>query len=76
VGGIVDAVVDGDTGFLVAPRDPTALAAAIERLLIDPERRRELGKAAARRARAQFHVNYVLPSLESLYDRLLSASAR
>jgi glycosyltransferase involved in cell wall biosynthesis len=76
VGGIVDAVVDGDTGLLVPPRDPTALAAAIERLLIDPERRRELGRAAARRARAQFHVNHVLPALESLYDRLLSASAR
>jgi glycosyltransferase involved in cell wall biosynthesis len=76
VGGIVDAVVDGQTGFLVAPRNPVALADAIEQLLINPGRRRELGAAAARRARAQFHANHVLPSLESLYDRLLASRAR
>jgi glycosyltransferase involved in cell wall biosynthesis len=34
VGGIVDAVVDQHTGFLVPPRTPSAMASAIERLLI------------------------------------------
>jgi glycosyltransferase involved in cell wall biosynthesis len=76
VGGVGDAVVDGETGLLVPPRLPAALAAAIEQLLIEPERRREMGAAAARRARAQFHASRVLPTLESLYDRLLSARAR
>jgi glycosyltransferase involved in cell wall biosynthesis len=76
VGGIVDAVVDGQTGLLVAPRQPAALAGAIERLLIDPALRRHWGDAAARHARAQFHANHVLPSLESLYDRLLARRAR
>ena len=76
VGGIVDAVVDRQTGFLVPPRAPAALAGAIEQLLTAPALRRQFGEAAARRARAQFHANHVLPSLESLYDRLLSARAR
>jgi glycosyltransferase involved in cell wall biosynthesis len=76
VGGIVDAVVDQHTGFLVPPRTPSAMASAIERLLIEPELRRQLGEAAARRARAQFHADQVLPALESLYLRLLSMRAR
>jgi glycosyltransferase involved in cell wall biosynthesis len=76
VGGIVDAVVDRQTGILVPPGTPTAVAGAIEQLLMAPGLRRQLGEAAARRARAQFHANRVLPSLESLYDRLLSTRAR
>lgn len=76
VGGIVDAVVDGQTGFLVAPGTPSAVATAIERLLIEPGLRRQLGEAAARRARARFHADQVLPALESLYLRLLSTRAR
>ena len=76
VGGVVDAVVDGQTGILVPPRRPGPLADAIEQLLIDPDFRRGLGDAGARRARAQFHASHVLPSLESLYDRLLSSRAR
>jgi glycosyltransferase involved in cell wall biosynthesis len=76
VGGVVDAVADGETGLLVPPRQPAALAAAIEQLLTQPERRRAMGAAAARRARAQYHARLVLPSLESLYERLLSARAR
>lgn len=76
VGGIVDAVVDRQTGFLVPPRAPDALSGAIEQLLLGPGRRRQFGEAGARRARTQFHADAVLPSLESLYDRLLSTRAR
>jgi glycosyltransferase involved in cell wall biosynthesis len=76
VGGIADAVVDDETGLLVPPGDPAALAAAIEQLLINPERRCQLGAAGTRRARAQFHASQVLPSLEGLYDRLLESRAR
>ena len=54
VGGLMDLVVDGETGLLVPPRDPGALRAALERLLGDPELRRRLGEAAQARARAHF----------------------
>jgi len=51
VGGLLDLVVDGETGITVPPRDPTALRSALERLLADPELRRRLGAAGRARAR-------------------------
>ena len=45
VGGLTDSVVDGVTGILVPPRDPAAIADALEALHAEPERRRRLGRA-------------------------------
>ena len=50
VGGAVDAVADGESGLLVDPRDPVAVADAITRLLLDRALAERLGKAGARRA--------------------------
>jgi phosphatidyl-myo-inositol dimannoside synthase len=50
VAGALDAVLDGETGLLVDPTDPMAIAGAITRLLLDPEMARKLGAAGARRA--------------------------
>lgn len=52
--GVQEAVIDGECGVLVAPRDATALAGALERLLMDPARRRELGSSARGRVIARF----------------------
>jgi hypothetical protein len=49
VGGIPEMVADGETGELLDPEDPEALAAAIDRLLDDPERLREMGSAGYER---------------------------
>jgi phosphatidylinositol alpha-1,6-mannosyltransferase len=49
-GGARDAVLDGETGLLVDPRDHLAVAEAISTLLSDGERSRAMGRAAARRA--------------------------
>jgi len=57
VAGIPEAVVDGVTGILVPPRDPNKLAAALVSLIGDPERRRQMGLAA--RKRAEEHFNYL-----------------
>ncbi|TKJ39996.1 hypothetical protein CEE37_09680 [candidate division LCP-89 bacterium B3_LCP] len=43
-GGVPDAVKDGETGFLVDPEDPAAIASAIEKLYADEALRRKLGK--------------------------------
>ncbi len=51
VGGLLDLVVDGETGLLVPPGDVAALRAALERLLADRELRRRLGSAGRERAR-------------------------
>lgn len=51
IGGVPEAVIDGETGLLVAPGDGAALTAAFARLLADPALRRRLGDAGLIRAR-------------------------
>jgi phosphatidylinositol alpha-1,6-mannosyltransferase len=51
-GGVVDAVVDGETGLLVAPDDPAALAEAIGRLFEDRELAARMGRAGRERVLA------------------------
>jgi phosphatidyl-myo-inositol dimannoside synthase len=52
VGGAIDSVSDGETGLLVDPLDPMAVAEAITGLLLDPERARLLGRAGQERAQS------------------------
>jgi type III pantothenate kinase len=54
VGGLVDAVEDGVSGVFVPPRDPAALAVALENLLADAALRKRLGDAAREAARERF----------------------
>jgi glycosyltransferase involved in cell wall biosynthesis len=60
----------GETGLLVPPRDPPALAAAIGRLLGDPGRARALGQAGRRLVVAEFSTLVKVSRLEALYRRL------
>jgi phosphatidylinositol alpha-1,6-mannosyltransferase len=53
IGGVPEAVIEGETGLLVAPGDSAALTAAFARLLADPVLRHRLGEAG--RARARVH---------------------
>lgn len=72
VAGALDAVIDGETGLLVAPQDPRAVADAVAGLLLDPERAERLGDAGARRA-AEFSWPRMAARVE---DVLLEAIAR
>lgn len=72
VGGVPDAVVDGETGFLVEPGDDAALARRIVHLLEQPALARAMGEAGARRARSLFGEGEVMHILESAYDSALS----
>lgn len=61
-GGASEAVVDGETGLVVAdPGDPGAVAEALRSLLVDPNRRRRMGQAARIRVQESFD-NDVLAS--------------
>jgi mannosyltransferase len=54
VGAVREEVVDGVTGLVVAPGDPAALAAALERLARDAEERARMGRASRARASQRF----------------------
>ncbi|MBK9168941.1 MAG: sugar transferase [Bryobacterales bacterium] len=69
VTGAVDAVVAGETGLLVPPRDPQALSGAIRRLAGDPCLRARLGASARERVVARFSGDRVLTALLALYRR-------
>lgn len=70
VGGNLDAVVDGKTGLLVAPRNPAALGTAILSLASDPSRSRQIGLAARERTLAMFSQDACLDRYERLYRHL------
>jgi starch synthase len=67
VGGVLEVVVDDETGILVPPAKPDALAAALRRLLNDPEARRRMGQAGRRRVEAQFSWASVAERTERVY---------
>jgi glycogen(starch) synthase len=64
VGGLQDIIIDGETGLLVQAGDPMSFAAAIESLLIDPERATAMGAAARRRAHTEFTFERCLDGYE------------
>lgn len=74
-GGLPEILRDGETGVLVTPGDPSALAAAIAALADDPARRDALGVAAAADVGERFSVQRLLTRTQALYDAVLSASA-
>jgi glycosyltransferase involved in cell wall biosynthesis len=68
VGGLLDLVVDGETGVHVPPRDVPALRRALERLLRDRELRRRMGAAGRERIRRHFGWAAVTDALLSAYS--------
>ena len=68
-----DTVVHGQTGLLVPPRDPAALAAVLADLLPDEARRRTLGAAGAARAEARYSWDRVAALTLSSYADVASA---
>jgi len=72
-GGIPDVLVDGETGFLVPPRDHQALAQRIVQLLRDEPLRRSMGTAGFNRARQKFTVERMVEGTAAVYARLVTA---
>ena len=73
VGGNGEIVIDGETGFLVPPKDPGKLAQAMLRLMSLPqEERKHMGERARRYVEDNFALERIVDRWEQLYYELLS----
>jgi len=70
VGGNPEAVVDGETGRLVPPRDPERFACGMVELIADESKRKIFGEAGQRRASERFSLDRMVGEMESLYESL------
>ncbi|MQV21929.1 glycosyltransferase [Sinorhizobium meliloti] len=68
VSGIPELLEDGKNGLVVPPESPEPLAAALERLIRDPELRRRLGAAGERRVRSEFDHHSSVRQLVGLFE--------
>jgi len=75
VGGTPEVVADGQTGVLVEPANPEALAAAIARLLRDPEEARRMGEAGRERVERVFDIEQMVDRIEQVYAEVRTPTA-
>jgi glycosyltransferase involved in cell wall biosynthesis len=73
--GTIEAISPGETGLVVEPGDARALAAALDAVLADPERRGEMGKRARERAIARHSVAAAAQQLRGIYARAAAGRA-
>jgi glycosyltransferase involved in cell wall biosynthesis len=74
-GGIVDLVVEGETGLLVRPGDAEALAGALDRIVREPHTAQAFGKAGWERSR-QFTISALAGRVEQMYSDAIEAKGR
>jgi L-malate glycosyltransferase len=72
VGGNPELIEDGETGFLFPNGDEGKFAAALEKLVKQPDLRKQLGRNARERARLRYSIRTVRQQYQDLYDELLS----
>jgi starch synthase len=73
-GGIPEVVAEGETGLLVPPGDPEALAAALNTVLSDPDLAQAMGQAGRKRAIAEFGWTAIAAQTADLYAELANKS--
>jgi len=69
--GITEQIVDGKEGILIPPRDPEALATAVQRLITDKQFGVNLGTAARRKVESSFSIAKMVNETEQVYSSLL-----
>ncbi|MGI8467694.1 MAG: glycosyltransferase [Pyrinomonadaceae bacterium] len=73
VGGAREAIVEGETGFLVDSNDDAQMANYLIELLQNPEKTKEMGKAGRKIAKEKFSTEAQLKNTLALYEKLLTA---
>ena len=76
VGGILEVVVDGETGFLVPPANSDALATSIRKVLDDPARARAMGRAGRKRVEDKFSWASVAARTQEVYGEAIDEFKR
>ncbi|MBT5457014.1 MAG: glycosyltransferase, partial [Rhodospirillaceae bacterium] len=74
VGGNVELVTEGETGALIPPGDPQALAQTLKQYLDEPRLITHQGKAARTRAENLFDLDVMVKNYLSVYDDILAIS--
>jgi glycosyltransferase involved in cell wall biosynthesis len=69
-------ILEGETGLLVPPRHPDALAEAILRTIENPTRAKSMARAGRKRVEAHFSMAQKIQRTEALYERLWAARGR
>jgi glycosyltransferase involved in cell wall biosynthesis len=72
VGGLREAVIDGECGFLVEPGDAPGLARALARILSDARLAQDLGRGGRERVRERYLAEQMVEAYEALYRRVLA----
>lgn len=73
--GTIEAIEPGSTGLVVPPRDPRALAEALDSLLADPGRRRTMGEQARRRAVDRHDLRERVADVRNVYEEVIRSAA-
>ena len=76
VGGIPELIQNGKEGLLVPPQDPFLLAGAIQELIVDPTKRKNMSELARMKALTHFSIEKVAGELLGSYGRLLIEGKR
>jgi glycosyltransferase involved in cell wall biosynthesis len=76
VGGNRDAILDGETGYLVAERSPEAFAKPLVELLRNEELRAGMGAKGHQRCVDYFEVGKTIGQLEEFYESMIRAKMK
>jgi glycosyltransferase involved in cell wall biosynthesis len=74
VGGLPEIVVHQESGLVVPPKNPDAIAAAIMDLYNNPEKRKKMGEQAQQRIQRQFNIKTTIAQTKQLFEQLLAGS--
>ena len=76
IDGVREQLRHNETGLLVPPADPKALAEAILSILDDQQKAEHLGREARKAAELMFDLKHTLDSVEMLYEKVLHTISR
>lgn len=72
--GTAEAVINGETGFVVPPKDVTRMAEAICKILLNRERAKSMGERGEERVRRHFNFDKMIKEYENIYDAIVKKS--